>query len=122
MIPERSHRYQKAVYWPLTGRDRYAAATVDPANPLELDVRWVDVLQEVRDPQGNTITIEAEVEVDRDIPIGSKLWKGALDDLPGTAFLPETDVMQVYSFNATPDLRNRQTYRVLKLMRSKDTL
>jgi hypothetical protein len=72
-------RWQKAVYWSYAGNDEAGQPMV--LGPRELDVRWEEIAGEAVDPQGDTIAIDGMVTVDREIPIGSLLWKGKLADL-----------------------------------------
>lgn len=112
----------KAVLWPLSGFDDQGQPTEGAA--VELDARWVQDQREVLAPDGSVVAIDATVIVDRDIRIGSKMWQGSLDDLPGTgtAYLPDTDVMEVVTFAKVPDAKGRTYYREVGLKRSRDTL
>ena len=74
------------------------------------------------DRQGNTVAIDAEVVTVEDVPVGSVMWLGGLDDLPGTAMVPEEDAMQVITVPVTPDIKGRFKSRTLMLMRMKDTM
>ena len=120
-------RRQKAVYWPLVvdsaGR-MVADANGQPRRsaPVEIAVRWEDVLREIPSANGGTTTISAEVETNADVPVGAHMWRGGLNDLPGTAQVPEADVMQVYSRTKIPDLKARDNDRRLSLTRVKDSL
>lgn len=78
-------------------------------NPCEIRVRWNDIYKEVRLPDGTTITITAELVLDRVPPIGSALWRGSLKDLALLGKVPPSNVMEVISYNSVPDLKNRAT-------------
>lgn len=125
--------YQYACYWPpmLDTEDRQmadpygqvrVAVNVSPTVPLELRVRWEDVLKQILLPNGNTIKIDALVVVGQEVKVGGAMWKGRRADLPGTQFVPETDVMYVWGFNGTPDLKNRNQRRTAMLIRKSDHL
>lgn len=119
--PEFWGRWQKAVLWERTGYDRTGQPTVT-ASPVELDVRWDETFRQVPSRDRTPTTIEAVAVVTRDIPIGSLMWLGSLDDLPGTDHTPSSDVMEVHSYNGVPDLKNRVTYREVNLKRFKNVL
>lgn len=71
----------KAVLWLEAGATDYGDKAVGPAN--EINVRWEGkTLNNPADPQRQKIAHDAVVFVDREIPIGSLLWKGAKDALP----------------------------------------
>lgn len=118
--PEHDNRRQKAVLWTRKGVNRQGQVTLN--DPVEIMVRWKWVKREMVDRQGNTIAIDAEVVTVADVAVGSVMWLGSLDDLPGTALLPEVDAMAVVSAPTTPDIKNRFKARTLMLMRIKDTL
>lgn len=108
-----------AVLWIITGRDRYVKPVL--SSPVEIRCRWISTKKERVDAQGNTITIDAQVYVGRDILIGSLMWLGRLADL-GVGQVPSSDVMQVVGFPKTPDLKGRNYRRMVNLMRYTDTL
>lgn len=114
-----------AVLWPVAGNADPNGQDRVSDRPVGVRVRWNDSFTEVRDPQGNTVAIEATVVADRRIDKGSVLWHGKVSDLPaGTGFALEDvpDLMQVYSWNGTQSLNGRNTRHELKLMRLKSSL
>lgn len=125
---ETMDRWQKAVLWPAVldqaGRvlfSRHGEPLVS-TTPVEVYTRWENCLKQILLPNGNVVQITATVVVNRDVDIGSRMWLGGLDDLPGTAFLPETGVNYVYGFDSTPDIKNRFQRKTLLLTRDKDSL
>lgn len=113
--PETSHLLQDAVLWEATGlpgRDGNARVT---DVPVPLEVRWDDSQKEMADGKGGVVKIDALVQVDREVPLKSVVWRGLLDDLlVGTAFdLSDGPVMTVEYVNYVPDIRNRETFREL---------
>ena len=118
--PEHDNRRQKAILWTRKGVNRQGQVTLN--DPVEIMVRWKWVKREVLDKQGNTVAIDAEVVTVETVPIGSVMWLGELNDLPGTAEVPEEDTMQVISAPPTPDIKGRFIQRTLMLMRIKDTM
>lgn len=119
---EQLDRYQKAVYWPYVSTDDYGEAVVGVAQ--ELTVRWVNRRREVLDANGNTVSIDATVITDREIAIGSRMWLGSIDDLPGTgsADPPTSNIMTVVAYNKTPSLLARETHHEVLLSRDTNTL
>jgi hypothetical protein len=119
--PERRGRYQKAVLWEKTGRDRYNEPTT--AAPVEISVRWENRASQQLDPQGNTIRVDATVIVNQDIAIGSVMWEGELLDFIGTGSDgTDTQTMEVVTNNVIPDLKNRARLRTVGLVFYRDTL
>ena len=117
---ESSDRYQTAVLWAAGGYDDYGEQTV--GDPVEVQVRWVNNRSEALDANGNMIAIDATVVLAQDVAIGDKMWLGTLDDLPGTGYQPDEDVMEVVTFGKTPDLKGRFYRREAGLKRFRDTL
>lgn len=122
--PETSHLYQPAVLRARTavssttrGVDAYSQPTL--TTPVEIRVRWDDTKRERIDPEGNRVVVDATALVDRDIEVGSEMWKGALSDWYGTGLGQDenTEIMVVKTFNATPDVRNRYVTREVGLMK-----
>lgn len=115
-------RVHKAVVWLRTGIDKNARPVVS-ATALEIDCRWDDSVRTMVDSQGNSVAIDATISgYDDAIPIGSAVWRGSVEDIPGTAQTPVLDVMEVISITNTDDIRGRNTYREASLMRQKDVL
>lgn len=116
-------RLQYAVLWPANGTDGFGQPTV--GDPVELDptkrtgVRWDDHKKMVRDHNGQELSIDATVHVDREIPLGSAMWKGKLADAPSRTGL---NVMEVVNVDTTPDLKLRHTNYVVHLSRYKNNL
>lgn len=120
--PEESSLTQTAVLWESSGSaDAYGQPTV--IDPVEISVRWENTNTEVVGPQGNPVQISASVRVKQDVPVGSIMWLGTLDDLediPGTGGIP--GLCEVVNRVHVPDIKNRKTSRVLQLAKYKDTL
>lgn len=118
---EKLDRKQLALLWALTDTvDDFGVASVSAVR--ELKVRWNHTSREGLDAQGLGVVIEADVVVDRDISEGSVMWLGGLDDLPGTATVPEQDLMEVVSFKKTPDIKGRNFFRTVSLKRRSNVL
>lgn len=123
--PELTARYDKAVMWEFAGRyDSQGQPKVKDV-PISLEVRWNDVESEALDRDGNTITLSAQVVVDRKITPGSVMWKGDIADLPSAdTFSPDDDgsLHQVVRYNGTKDVKGRAIRQEVSLMRFKGSL
>lgn len=120
--------YQDAVLWRFDGYDSEAQALLD--SPIQVPVRWLTYKQELMDPKNNTITLVGEVVLDEDVAgdvqPGSVVWLGTLDDwmalTMGTGSVQsgdEPELCEIVRFDGTPDIKNRNTRRIAKLMRYK---
>lgn len=114
---ERTDLRQRAVLWPAIGRDRFGQSTV--GSPVEIRVRWLDTQTSMLDAQGNTVTIDATAIVEQDIPLGSQMWLGTLNNLPGTGLVPERGLMEVKKVDGGLDLKARNVRRTVGLIRVK---
>ncbi len=120
-----------AVLWPALAYDGYGERKVSD-EPVELNVRWDDSPSESGGPQDRTITHSVKIVVDRQIGIGSRMWKGNLAQWRGTTddaqqvgstetvAERESRIMYVQSFTETWDLKGRFAYRTVTLQRSQD--
>jgi hypothetical protein len=108
---------QRAVLWATSGKSRYGEPTV--ASPVEIRVRWEEGLSESIDDSATPIAVNATVDVDRDVAAGSILRLGKLADLPS----PVTDgLMEVISFDKTPDIKSRVFQRSVTVRRWRSSL
>lgn len=95
-----------AVLWPAgLPYDTQGQPTIGA--PVELaypnGVRWCPSTSQVLDPKGNLISLDATVVVLQDIPIGSHMWLGCLDDWAGSGGGVQDDqLMVVKTFTRTP--------------------
>ncbi len=112
--PELNGRHQFAVLWRKTGTDRYGKPVLDDAE--EQVVRWENVQKEVQGPQGEPLTVLAEVTVDNEIPLGSVMWEGTLDDWLGTGSAgSDVDLREVLGKETVPDIHGRVSWRIVNL-------
>lgn len=111
-----------AVMWERYGTTRQGQPVL--RYPVEVGVRWVNRRGETLDPKGQTQATDADVAVDRAVPVGSIMWRGSLSEVPGTADPPEPsgDLFEVLSSSTAEDLKGRTTRYELKLRRWNDTL
>lgn len=116
---ESMDRHQKAVYWEKTRDDNYGNPVV--THPIELDVRWEPALTQIKDNQGNVITINGVIFSDRELVIGSVFWKGTIFDLPTDSSDP-TDLHRIVNRFETPSLCGRYTQWSYGVSRYKESL
>jgi hypothetical protein len=118
---ETDARFQKAVLWQMSGVDDYGEPRIDYTE--ELSVRWEDRRTQMPDPLGNMITVDATAVVDKRIEMESLVWKGEVDNLPGTSFTAELDeLMVVVAYTEVPDVKGRFYRRTVGLKKYRDTL
>jgi hypothetical protein len=117
--PEYYDLVEPALLWAKTSSDRYG----DPvtSEPVELLVSWGQRRAIMRRPDGSKVAVDAQVAVDREVEVGSKMWLGALSDWLGTGSAGiDDEVMLVVAYEATDDLKSRDTRYVVGLARYKD--
>lgn len=117
---ETFHRHQKAVYWERIGTDEQGEPIID--DPIELDVRWEKKKSQALMPQGQTISIDATIVVDRDLVEGSLIWEGGLEDIPGTSLVPESNLLEIITFEKIPDVKGRKFRRRVGVIRFNNSL
>ena len=88
------------------------------AAAVQISVDWHTRDGSTLDQNGNEIKTEADVVVDRDIPIGSILWEGKLAGVAN----PPVDLYKVVARNRSKDVKGVETRRVVKLVRYSDKL
>lgn len=121
---ERAFLPQRAVLW-LSGNtfDQFGQPVVAP--PVEIAVRWNDKQGEALDATGNTITLDATAVVDRRITIGSRLWLGTLAQWngtgPGSGQEIPNRLIEVKTYSETPDIKGRNSFKTVGLLRFRDT-
>jgi hypothetical protein len=113
---ETQDRYQKAVLWQSSGYDDYGKYL--RLAPIELSVRWEEGRRQSSSPEDTVIAIDATVFVDREIPIGSIMWKGKQKDLPASP----TGLKEVVSYKEVPDIKGRVSQRSVSLARYNEQL
>lgn len=118
---ETKHRNQDALLWECVVADNFGKPLVSNTY-IPIKVRWIDRTQEMIDPNGKPIIVSATIVTDREIPNNSIVWKGKASDLPGTAGIPESNIMYVAASKYTPSIKNRGTRRVIGLRRYSDKM
>ena len=127
---ERRDLYQKAVLWPVSGRDRYSEYT--HGSPVNIDVQWTGNpdQKETVDAKGNTVVIDATAAVHQRIAVGSLVWLAPRNDVDsleqcygtgtstGSAAL-DPELFYVKSYDQSEDIKGRHIARQITLMRYK---
>lgn len=105
---------QDAVYWPKAGDGDDGLPYVTAGSGEEIKVRWTQQLRTGTDAKGNavttTVTIAALRLVDgapARLTLGSLLWLGTLDEIPGTSEEPTGDLWVVLTETYAADSRGR---------------
>lgn len=114
---------QKAVYWaPIEdGNFEYQAAFDDFGNkrqsePIELDVRWEDIQEEVVNAAGSTVMVSNKVMVSADVKLGGYLMFGTLDDVDDRDNpLGNALTYEIMKFEKIPNIRASEFLRVAYL-------
>lgn len=123
---EEAGLWQTALLWPKTDEDEYGNDVLGP--PLEVPVTWVWKRSKATDAAGNIVQLDASVAVDREVPIGSRMWLGTEEEWyggsgTGTGSVGADDeVCYVRTFNKAVDIRGLVARREVGLQRSGDRL
>jgi hypothetical protein len=110
---------ESVLLWPVrvgaTAVNRFGQIKVYAVDRQEIPVRWKDVQDDVRRPDGSVVKIEARIATGGDVPMGSYLWRGTDDDLvngdttgTGSNELPVSNIMQVVTREIVKDVRGRE--------------
>ncbi len=130
---ETFHRHDYAVLFPFIGTDDMGE--VIRGDPVELMVRWEvgdynlgggGGRREMKDPQGNTITVDAVIVVDREIRADSLIYRGTLEEWLGVGTgtgsdSPTVELLIVKVYSEIPDIKGRHRRRTIGCMRYRDT-
>lgn len=110
--------WQKAVFWPATGKNRQGQETFTLATRTEVNCHWVqsDVVKINQD--GTQISYPCKVQVDTEIPEGSIIRLGAESGLP----TPLDNLLRVVGYEETPDIKGANPARSVTLEKYSGTL
>jgi hypothetical protein len=89
--------------------------------PTAIKVRWCWEKKESMNAKGEPVTIEAHAVVDRLVVVGSIMWLGKLANYVGTGG-DAVEFMQVVDYQQATDIKNRDTRRLVQLMRYRGVL
>jgi hypothetical protein len=113
---------QDAILWRRVGTHSSGAPVVSLIAE-QVECVWTDTGSEDAAPDSESISIDATVSgLDTDIPVGSAMAKGRVEDLAGTAQLPTENVFRVVRFANQPDWRGRDFDKEASLTRAGDAL
>lgn len=108
---EQMDRYDTVVVWPKTGSDRYDDPVLGTA--VEVLVRFNRKRRDVLRPDGTVLTLDGDLVADRDLAVGSLLYDGDADSLPGTGTgTPDGDygLYQVVDVERTRSICGKYTF------------
>lgn len=110
------------VVWEKTGDSRNGEPIIKPG--VQHRCRWVSRRSQTTDPQSNVIATDADLAIDCCVPKGSIIWKGRLDQIPGTAdpTVPTEDLYIVVGSSTAEDIKGRSVRYDLKLRRHNDSM
>lgn len=107
---ESSTLFHKAVCWPFTGKfDSRGEPKV--GDPVQINSRWEIDGREARATDQSPKNVLFEVDVDRELTIGSRLWRGELKNLP--TGLDPLQQFRVVEYKEVPDVKCRSVQRTV---------
>lgn len=104
---------QTAIYWALSQVNEYGDLT--HAAPVEIKCRWDTMRSTKFDDEGNPVTYDSQVFVDRDIDVNGYLMLGELTDLGGDTLPPPADARRVKRYEKFGNFRQSETFRICML-------
>ena len=114
-------RKQTAVYWALASLDSGGVAFDDYGQPMltdpvEIECRWEDKVEEFIGPDGTKMISRAVVYVDRDVDIGGVLMLGEEDDILDEDNPKENNgAWEIKQFSKIPNFRATEFLRTAYL-------
>ena len=118
---EKMDRKQDALVWNKSSTSSLGQPVVS-STPVALMVRWDDFQSERLDRESNSIAIDATVVVDREIAVGSIMYKGTVSEWGAGSHDDVSGLMLVKLYDETPDIKNRNIRRTVSLCRYSDVL
>lgn len=87
------------------------------ATPRQIRVRWSWGRTESVSAQGLPVALDATAIVNEEIPVGSVVWYGELDDYYGTgsADTGDREYYEVLNYREVPDLKKRNSHKTISL-------
>lgn len=109
--------FDSAVVWEMAGVDRDNEVTV--LTPYEVRARWeAGPSTKVVDQAGQLVRTDGSVYIEEDLPLGSILWNGIIEDLAS----PPVDLFRIVATDHVIDIRGITTQRSYSLVRFHNTL
>lgn len=97
-----------ALLWQSAGINNAGLSYVDvDVAPTEIKVRQISTKTDSRAPDSDSENNSVSLIVDQAVQVGDFIWIGSTDDLPGTAAVPDSDILQVNSVKVTKDVKGR---------------
>lgn len=110
----------RAVAWLATTPDSRGIDRVEP--PIEIRCRFTGGDRRTHNALSQRVELVADLEVDRELPIGTILWKGKLSELPSPHPTIMPDLMKVESFREVYDVKGRHSRKGVDVSAYSDTL
>lgn len=114
-------RVTDVLLWPYVGDAPDGRQLVRYGKPDELVVRWLNKFRTTLNRDGNVVGIDVTLILDRAIEPRGIIWQGSLNDIPGTAqgnnIVPEGNLYEIVTADATGDTKGRSTRYQATLMR-----
>lgn len=108
--------YDRIVLWPATGSfDDYGQPTYGP--PVEIGGTWMTQRSQALAKDSANISLDASADVDRQVPMRSKMWKGTLKQWNALGNPNDKELMEVKSYKDNTDAKGRFAARSVGLMR-----
>src|SRR5690554_2761032 len=107
---------QAATLWESVGIDETARPIVK--QPIQIPTRWEERRTEGIDVDSSPIAIDANIVVDRHIPVGSIIRKGRLDSLPENL----DELYKVVHNSEVPDIKDIFVRRRVSVIKFGDDL
>lgn len=114
--PETAGRTTTAILWASIGTDQRGRPLLD--EPREIKLRFLEGSGEALLSSSGENTRPAIAVVAEDVPVRSAIWVGCLDEWyeEGSAG-NNVNVLEVVNFEKVPDIRGRNHYREITLIR-----
>lgn len=117
---ERMDLTETIAVWEFAGVNEFGETQV--TEPIDLAARWVDAKRRSGGVDTNEIAYDASIVTTNDLLIGSIVWRGSVDSIPGTSEVPESDLFEVVDRKIANDLKGRNTRYEMRLARFNNAL
>lgn len=117
---ERMDLVETIALWEFAGVNEFGEALV--TDPIDIQARWVDAKRRGGGVDSDEIAYDATIVTSTDLIIGSIVWRGSVDSIPGTSEVPESDLFEVVDRRIASDLKGRHTRYEMRLARFNNAL
>lgn len=105
---------QTAVYWGNPTPDGYGDYSWD--DPVEIDCRWSEEREVVKNQDGEEVISQAQVQVDQDLDQNGVLYLGALTDLDSDPIPDEVEqAYHIITIMKVPTMKGDKYFRKVYL-------